>query len=319
MTISRPQDRHCKALAEAIQEKFMNNILNSCKFLVLLLLLFISSCSTAPKYSPKVKAMMEFQSAVAKKYGNKNAKLITKYDAFGIDPRFGATAKCHISKLYTDAYNNNVSYNSYIKILKNSMHNLNTMNKNHMEEHLYNKLSSMAYRYNKMSDSLRLKPSRYKPKKRDMASMLKSLDKFNAKLTSIPMISPVYNMNISSRYGNRLHPIDGHNKFHSGIDIVSKDGDLAVIAVNDGVVEYIGHSKGYGLSIILNHGNRVTTKYAHLSKVLVMNNNKVTAGQTIGIMGNSGKSTNVHLHFEVRLNNKHLEPSYYFSMPNCRY
>lgn len=98
---------------------------------------------------------------------------------------------------------------------------------------------------------------------------------------------------------------DGRN--HKGLDICSPYG-TATYAVKDGTVEFAGWYGGYGYSIVINHGNGLKTRYAHSSKLLVKAGEKVTAGQTIALVGSTGNSTGNHLHFEVLLNGRQVNP-----------
>lgn len=103
---------------------------------------------------------------------------------------------------------------------------------------------------------------------------------------------------ISSLYGYRIHPITGRRRFHEGLDIAAAYGN-AVYAYTDGRIEEAGWNGGYGNSILVNHGNGLKTRYAHLSKVYVRVGQKVQTGDKIGAVGSSGNSTGPHLHFEV--------------------
>ena len=134
-------------------------------------------------------------------------------------------------------------------------------------------------------------------------------------LRSIPGIQPVKITDlkrISSYFGYRIDPIYKVKKFHSGIDFSSTKGS-PVFATGDGVVIKTRHSRrGYGNSIEIDHGYGYKTFYAHLSKILVKRGQKVKRGETIGLVGNTGKSTAPHLHYEIIKNNRKINPIYYF-------
>ncbi len=115
---------------------------------------------------------------------------------------------------------------------------------------------------------------------------------------------------ISSGFGYRIHPLDGENKFHYGVDIAADEG-TAIAAFADGVVDYIGESNVYGNYLQLRHAEGVTTFYAHCSKLCVKDGQKVTAGQTIAKVGHTGETTGTHLHFEIRQDGVFLNPQYY--------
>lgn len=134
-------------------------------------------------------------------------------------------------------------------------------------------------------------------------------------LASIPSIQPIANKNLertASGWGYRIHPIYKIRKFHYGIDFTASTG-TDVYSTGDGVIEKIESSKrGYGNSIIINHGYGMKTLYAHLDKFNVKNGQKVKRGEIIGFVGNSGLSTAPHLHYEVLHNNEKVNPINYF-------
>lgn len=114
----------------------------------------------------------------------------------------------------------------------------------------------------------------------------------------------------SSPYGYRIHPITGTKKLHSGVDYAAPQG-TAIYAAEDGVVLTSGWVNGYGYTVTINHGGGYVTLYAHCSKLLVSAGQSVTAGQTIARVGSTGNSTGNHLHFEVKVNGKAVDPEGY--------
>ncbi len=116
---------------------------------------------------------------------------------------------------------------------------------------------------------------------------------------------------ISSGFGYRRDPFSGKNSFHSGIDIPAPHGK-AIKAARSGVIAYAGLAKGYGNTIIIEHKNGYRTLYAHLSTILPRKGQKVNAGETIGRVGSTGRSTGSHLHFEVRKDNMPVKPDFFF-------
>ena len=123
---------------------------------------------------------------------------------------------------------------------------------------------------------------------------------------------------ITSSYGYRVHPIDKTTKFHSGIDIGVEEGK-DILTVQDGVVIYADWLGGYGKTVIISHGNNITTLYAHNSELLVKLGDKVKKGQVIAKSGNTGFSTGPHLHFEIRINNIPVNPILYYNIKKSRY
>jgi len=115
---------------------------------------------------------------------------------------------------------------------------------------------------------------------------------------------------ISSGFGTRVSPFTNEKEFHKGLDISARVG-TSVIAPADGVVSSIGEAIGYGKVITVSHGYGLKTRYAHLNDFLVKKGESVTRGQKIASMGNTGRSTGPHLHYEVYLNNIPLDPLRY--------
>ncbi len=134
-------------------------------------------------------------------------------------------------------------------------------------------------------------------------------------LLDIPAIQPIDNKDLkrfSSYYGYRIDPIYKVKKFHAGIDMSAPQG-TPVFATGAGTVKRINHSKrGYGNSVLIDHGYGYETFYAHLKKVNVKKGQKVKRGQIIAFVGNTGKSTAPHLHYEVRKNKHTVNPIYFF-------
>jgi murein DD-endopeptidase MepM/ murein hydrolase activator NlpD len=112
----------------------------------------------------------------------------------------------------------------------------------------------------------------------------------------------------SSHFGRRSDPIHGHAAHHDGLDIAAPAG-TAIRAPQGGKVVRAGPAGNYGLMVELEHPNGVRTRYAHASEVLVKEGEIVEAGQDIAKVGSTGKSTGAHLHFEVRIGNRAVDPT----------
>ena len=121
---------------------------------------------------------------------------------------------------------------------------------------------------------------------------------------------PIQSGWISSNFGMRNDPINGKRAWHSGVDFAGK-ADTEVKAVAAGVVKFAGYKNGYGQLIEINHGSGYKTLYGHHKKIHVSVGDIVKKGQVIGIMGNSGRSTGNHVHYEVHKNGRVVDPSSY--------
>jgi len=115
---------------------------------------------------------------------------------------------------------------------------------------------------------------------------------------------------ISSGYVGRNSPISGKAEFHTGVDIAAKYG-ADVVAAEGGTVIFAGVSGGYGNTVIISHGNSLSTLYAHNSALCVVTGQTVSRGQVIARVGSTGYSTGNHCHFEVRINGAHTDPMKY--------
>ena len=116
---------------------------------------------------------------------------------------------------------------------------------------------------------------------------------------------------ISSGFGLRVHPINKMKKMHNGVDFIAKEG-TAILATADGTVTTSNFSNGYGNHIIIKHDDSYETQYAHMSSLNVKEGDHVKAGQTIGVIGNSGQSLAIHLHYEVIKDGVHVNPADFF-------
>ncbi len=134
-------------------------------------------------------------------------------------------------------------------------------------------------------------------------------------LASIPAVQPVRNIDmrrISSYFGYRIDPIYKVKKFHEGIDFSAPVGTPVHVTGDGVVVRVIRSNRGYGNEIIVDHGFGYMTRYAHLSAFKVKKGQRVKRGQIIGLVGNTGKSTAPHLHYEVIKNHHPINPINFF-------
>lgn len=122
-------------------------------------------------------------------------------------------------------------------------------------------------------------------------------------------IWPVDPVVVTSPFGNRVHPISGHYRFHSGLDLLA-DSLQPIRASYDGVVAFGGYNGSYGNQIELQHDPAIATRYSHLHSVLVTQGERVRRGDVIGLAGSTGQSTGVHLHFELLRNGVAEDPEW---------
>ncbi len=134
-------------------------------------------------------------------------------------------------------------------------------------------------------------------------------------LASTPAIQPVSNKNldrIASGFGYRIDPIYKTVKLHAGLDFTANSG-TPIYATANGTIETAGyHEGGYGNHVVINHGYGYETLYGHMSKIKVRVGQKIKRGEVIGYVGNSGKSTGPHCHYEVHKNGNKIDPIYFF-------
>ncbi len=137
------------------------------------------------------------------------------------------------------------------------------------------------------------------------------------RMASMPAIMPIAKdkCKVVSGFGYRFHPILKYRRLHSGIDLAARPG-TPVYATGDGVVRVSGRNSegyaGYGVVVDIDHGFGFHTLYAHMSTTTVKEGHKVMRGEQVGTVGSTGMSTGAHLHYEVILNGKKVDPVYYF-------
>ena len=127
---------------------------------------------------------------------------------------------------------------------------------------------------------------------------------------TLPSIYPVNVPYRSSSYGWRQDPFRGVRAFHSGLDFSAAHGE-PIIATAGGIVVEASHGRNYGKFITIKHGDGLETRYAHASKLFVKKGDLVNKKDIIALVGNTGRSTGPHLHYEIRLNGRPLDPTNY--------
>lgn len=127
----------------------------------------------------------------------------------------------------------------------------------------------------------------------------------------MPLTKPVEHYYISSKYGRRRDPFKGYWALHGGLDMAGVRR-TPVHTTADGLVTFAGRNGPYGRMVEIDHGNGFKTRYGHLASVLVKKGENVNLGDRIALMGNSGRSSGTHLHYEVRFNEAPLNPEKFF-------
>lgn len=145
------------------------------------------------------------------------------------------------------------------------------------------------------------------PRFQRLGLSLARMDALESGLASIPQVQPAHVAYVSSSYGYRSDPFTGGAAFHAGLDFPGPLGS-PIYAAAKGKVSFVGQRQGYGNCIEISHGNGLMTRYGHLSAFGVRVGQDVDGGTRIAAMGSTGRSTGSHLHFEVRVNNRPMNP-----------
>lgn len=146
----------------------------------------------------------------------------------------------------------------------------------------------------------------------DLYRLAREKSKLNDHIPSIQPISPADHFWLTSTYGYRKDPFSGRRTMHHGIDLAGPYG-LKIFSTGDGVVTKASYNRyGYGNEVIIDHGFGYVSIYAHLKEIRVETGQKVKRGQLVGLLGSTGKSTGPHLHYEIRKNDRAVNPMYYY-------
>lgn len=145
------------------------------------------------------------------------------------------------------------------------------------------------------------------PRFQRLGISLARMDALERGLAGIPQVNPASLEYISSGFGYRADPFTGTGAFHAGLDFKGPIG-APIYAAAAGKVSFAGIRQGYGNCIEIEHGNGLMTRYAHMSRFVAQIGQPVAAGSVIGAIGNTGRSTGPHLHFEVRINDRPVNP-----------
>ncbi len=144
----------------------------------------------------------------------------------------------------------------------------------------------------------------------DFDDLIKLLETKRNLLASTPSVRPIGGGWITSKFGYRTSPFTGRKEFHAGLDISNKSG-TEIIATANGKISYAARKMYIGNLVTIDHGYGRVTKYGHLQKILVKQGQKVKRGDVIALLGNTGRSTGPHIHYEVRINGTPVNPLKY--------
>ncbi len=142
---------------------------------------------------------------------------------------------------------------------------------------------------------------------RPLSVSWQQVEAMEAAIAAIPSYVPVKAFSFTSNFGTRYDPFNGRSAMHAGLDMSGKSGE-PIYAAADGIVVTGGKSGAYGNLVELDHGKGLATRYGHLSAILVQPGAKVRQGQLIARMGSTGRSTGTHLHYEIRLDGRAINP-----------
>ena len=279
-------------------------------FLLILLCSILQACANRGNYS--VDAYRSIGNQLKRNYDLDNANLIVAYDLARINKTNGIFAsdlgstindKRLISKYLSHFKKHYKSLDILQKEAKNKIIRITEL----LEkiQHKYSVLSVAKHQYLIRLELSDLTGQAY-------IDELENLDKITA---FVPMKMPIENMAVTSKYGNRPHPIKKRTTLHCGLDMVAKSG-AKIYASANGKIIFAGKKPGYGNVVIIEHTKNLKTLYAHLNKVFVKKGFLVPRGKAIGTQGNTGSSTKDHLHFEIHVNDKHINP-YDFIAYDC--
>lgn len=151
------------------------------------------------------------------------------------------------------------------------------------------------------------KPGQPDPQFQALFNSWKRLDQLQTGIVAIPSMRPVQSLTFTSNFGIRTDPFRGGAAMHAGVDIPGAYA-TPIYATADAMVNRTGWIGGYGNLVELNHGRGIQTRYGHLASILVAPGTRVKRGQLIGLMGSTGRSTGTHLHYEVRIDGRAVNP-----------
>ncbi len=176
--------------------------------------------------------------------------------------------------------------------------------------HIMNK--NLERTMNEIHESIDVLKGQYFLRQTSLREIESQIEESEYLWSHIPSIHPVPGRRICSGYGYRVDPIDRKVRMHWGLDIGAPRG-TKIIVTADGVVDFTGWVKGYGWTVVVDHGFGFKTAYAHCHKILVKRHELVKRGQVIARVGSTGRSISPHLHYEVRVSGMKINPYKYIN------
>ena len=276
-------------------------------YFIIIFILFLSGCAGR---NQSQKLIANITSAVKKEYNVDTGATIAKYDLTGL-----SSGQCLYFKDYANVINN-ASANARLinkilpKIAKKHMLEARAQSKIVMLKTSLMKLQD-KYSIFTSSEIRKLEPDDGEfdafANLETNHNALKELSYIDHLAERVPIFFPQGASSITSLFGMRKHPISKEYKFHSGVDFASHKA-APIYAAASGHVLSANNQNGYGKTLVINHGHHFKTKYAHLCKMFVKKGEHVVRGQKIALQGCTGNSTAEHLHFEVILKDRAINP-----------
>ncbi len=147
---------------------------------------------------------------------------------------------------------------------------------------------------------------------REMSQSVQQIETLKSVLRILPLVAPVKQASLESSFGGRVDPFTGRMAFHAGVDLAAPYG-ADVFATSAGKITAAEYRGAYGNMVEIDHGLGVSTRYGHLSKIGVEVGQQIAKGEAIGVQGSTGRSTGPHVHYEVRYNDRPLNPAKFLS------
>lgn len=278
-------------------------------FYIISIIFILTGCSAA-KESRNLVGNIRVE--INEKYSITNGDVIAKFDLQGMSsddklyaPYYGKIVNSAIlNRKFLNDFDGSYRYKDFLQV--NSYKKMGELSKA-----LYN----ISKKYKVMSGKTSKSVSRlakYFEKHKELGENNKNdfhlqLSKLHDSTKFIPMLVPMYRPEVTSGFGVRENPFTKKKSRHYGLDLAAKINS-EIYASADGVVEQVTTVRGYGNMIVIRHNNVLQSRYAHLSEFRVKQGDQVVMGQLIGLQGRTGTSSGHHLHFEVIVRNKPVDP-----------